>query len=354
LFQTVRPLEKRRAEWPAMNDFTEFLQQYGVDHPPSMRYSAGENFFEWQSRFFEKVRELLEPWLPRTAARVEILSEEDCGTHRRLRLNILLGGPYDLPAFLLIPKGASKTARRAGVIALHGHVKYGMAAVAGLPNEETDARPYEAYGRDAVEAGYVVLAPAWWGWYGRDGHVKHVANRDKCDTIQTAASMYGFQVLTRHIQDGQSAIDVLCAREEVDSDRIGCIGNSYGGRTTMYLAIFDQRIRACVAAGCANLFRERSLKLTSCGIQYPYGLLRYGDVGELFSLIAPRPLQLLTGKADDLMTPADRDAIAATLRNAYERAGAPGHFEYALNSHGHSMVWDDAKRFLAQHLPVRK
>ncbi|MFA7260757.1 MAG: hypothetical protein WC013_14745, partial [Aeromonas bestiarum] len=64
------------------------------------------------------------------------------------------------------------------------------------------------------------------------------------------------------------------------------------GRTAMWATIFDDRIRACVASGCMNTFRERSLKLAACGVQYPYGLLRLGDVPELFSLIAPRPLQL--------------------------------------------------------------
>ena len=58
----------------------------------------------------------------------------------------------------------------------------------------------------------------------------------------------------------------------------------------MWCTIFDPRIVACVASGCMNTFRERSQKLSSCGIQYPFGLLQYGDVPELFSLIAPRPL----------------------------------------------------------------
>ncbi|HAA76431.1 TPA: hypothetical protein DCE37_15055 [Candidatus Latescibacteria bacterium] len=45
-----------------------------------------------------------------------------------------------------------------------------------------------------------------------------------------------------HIQDGQAAIDVLADHSNVDGKQIGCIGNSYGGRTTMWLTLFDQRI----------------------------------------------------------------------------------------------------------------
>jgi hypothetical protein len=60
----------------------------------------------------------------------------------------------------------------------------------------------------------------------------------------------------------------------------------------MWFTIFDERIRACVASGCMNMFRERSLKLASCGIQFLTGVLQYGDVDELFVLIPPRPMQL--------------------------------------------------------------
>tara|TARA_A100001037_G_scaffold240749_1_gene220742 strand:- start:2657 stop:2812 length:156 start_codon:yes stop_codon:yes gene_type:complete len=44
------------------------------------------------------------------------------------------------------------------------------------------------------------------------------------------------------IQDGQAAIDVLADHPNVDGKQIGCIGNSYGERTTMWLTLFDQRI----------------------------------------------------------------------------------------------------------------
>ena len=135
----------------------------------------------------------------------------------------------------------------------------------------------------------MVLSPAWWGWHGRDGHVDRAGGRDKCNVVQMAAGMYGLNVLSLHMQDAQAALDVLAARPEVDADRIGCLGNSYGGRTTMWFTILDERVKACVTSGCMNTFRERSLKLSSCGIQYLPGILAHGDVAELFSLIPPRP-----------------------------------------------------------------
>jgi dienelactone hydrolase len=165
-----------------------------------------------------------------------------------------------------------------------------------------------------------------------------------------AAAMYGLNVLSLHIQDAQAALDVLASRPEVDAARIGCIGNSYGGRTSMWFTIFDPRIRACVASGCMNTFRERSLKLSSCGIQYLPGLLRYGDVPELFCLIAPRPLQLQAGERDALITPSDRDAIQRTVREAYQGLDAGACFDYVLHEEGHLLLWEQARAFLDRHL----
>jgi hypothetical protein len=118
----------------------------------------------------------------------------------------------------------------------------------------------------------------------------------------------------------------------------------------MWFTIFDDRIRACVAAGCMNTFRERSLKLSSCGIQYLPGVLQYGDVPELFSLIAPRPMQLQAGELDPLIHSSDRDMIEGIVRQAYRRLEAEDRFSYVLHSEGHLLLWEPAKEFFEQHL----
>ena len=200
-----------------------------------------------------------------------------------------------------------------------------------------------------------------WCWYRRGGDgrrrramgkggIHRVGNRDRCNVIQMAAGMYGVNVIDLHIQDGQAALDLLTARPEVDGDRIGCIGNSYGGRTTMWLTVFDERIKACVPAGCMNTFRERSLKLSSCGIQYLPGVLQYGVVADLFCMIAPRPMQLQAGAEDPLITPEDRNQIERTVRAAYAEMKAEGNFDYVLHPDGHLLRWDLAEPFLRRAL----
>jgi dienelactone hydrolase len=229
----------------------------------------------------------------------------------------------------------------------NGHHSHGIKTICGVL--KTD---YPPYALQAVRSGYVVLAPGWWGWPGRDGHLDRIGDRDKCNVIQMAASMYGINILDLHIQDGRVAVDVLCSLAEVDAKKIGCIGNSYGGRTTMWLTIFDDRIKACVPSGCMNIFRERSLKLSSCAIQYLPGSLQYGDVPELFSLIAPRPMQLQAGEGDNLITPSDREQIKQVVKKAYRLLGAEKNFEYVLHSRGHTFAWNLAAPFFKRHLEI--
>ena len=333
--------------------FVDFLSAYGAAHPPSMVYREGEDFGEWQARLRRQVDALRGPLPKRVEPEVEVVGSVPGEGYIRYLLRFPVSEFSTLVAYLLVPDGMSPGERRPGLIASHGHAKYGIDSICGLQGMDEGDGARRAYGMFAAQAGYVVLAPAWWGWTGRDGHLDRVGRRDPCNVIQMAAAMYGMNVTDLHIQDGQAAVDVLAARPEVDADRIGCIGNSYGGRTTMWLSILDERIRACVPAGCMNTFRERSLKLSSCGIQYLPGILRYGDVPELLGLIAPRPMQVQAGEGDSLITPSDRDAIAETVRSAYSLLGAEANFEYVLHPDGHLLRWDRAEPFLRRHLGGR-
>ncbi|MFQ6039586.1 MAG: dienelactone hydrolase family protein [Candidatus Poribacteria bacterium] len=335
--------------------FIDLLENYGIAHPPSMVYRDGDDFAQWQIDFRAKVESLRGPLPERVEPTVEIVESVETDDHTRHLLRIPVSDISTLLAYLLLPHGLDPDERRPGIIACHGHATYGIDSICGVRGiDESEARESDdarrAYALSAVRAGYVVIAPAWWGWAGRDGHLDRIGNRDKCNVIQMAAAMYGMNVLDLHIQDGQAALDVLAARPEVDPKRLGCLGNSYGGRMTMWLAIFDERIKACIPAGCMNIFRERSLKLSSCGIQYLPGILRYGDVPELFCLIAPRPMQLQVGEQDSLITPEDRDMIETTVRRAYHLLNAEDNFSYARHPEGHLLLWNLAAPFLKVHL----
>src|SRR4029434_9306852 len=51
------------------------------------------------------------------------------------------------------------------------------------------------------------------------------------------------------VEDTKSALAFLTTRPEVDPDRIGAIGASFGAAVAVYTAGGDQRIAACISAG---------------------------------------------------------------------------------------------------------
>jgi len=257
--------------------FTELLDRFGRSHPPTMKYQKGEDFAAWQQRFRHKLAQLRSPLAERPEPQVERVESIEASDHVRQQLQIRVNEYSTLPANLLLPRDCIPGERRPALLVLHGH-ESDIDAICGVCDLAEDDNKRRAYALAAVQAGYVVLAPSLWGWHGREGHLDRIGRRDKCNVIQMAASMYGLNLVDLHLQDLQAGLDVLAAQPQVDETRIGCLGNSTGGRMTMWLSIVDQRVKACVASGSMNTFRERSLKLASCAIQYPFGLLRYGDV----------------------------------------------------------------------------
>ncbi|HEY3083222.1 MAG TPA: alpha/beta fold hydrolase [Chloroflexota bacterium] len=78
-------------------------------------------------------------------------------------------------------------------------------------------------------AGYVGLTFDYRGWGKSDGEPR------------LRLSPYG------RVEDTQAALTFLAAQPEVDRDRLGLYGISYGGSTAVFTAAIDQRVRAVVS-----------------------------------------------------------------------------------------------------------
>jgi len=58
------------------------------------------------------------------------------------------------------------------------------------------------------------------------------------------AALLGWNTATFRIWDGMRAMDYLASRPEVDSSRLGCMGNSGGGTLSTYISALDKRVKA--------------------------------------------------------------------------------------------------------------
>jgi hypothetical protein len=112
---------------------------------------------------------------------------------------------------------------------------------------------------------------------------------------------------------------------------------------TMMTSALSPRIRVAVISGALNVMQERILGHYGCGAQVIPGLLEFGDVPEISSLIAPRPVLWEVGDRDGLMV---KDRIGPALermRRAWSALGALQNLQ--VDSFGGRHEWHGAKAY---------
>jgi dienelactone hydrolase len=133
--------------------------------------------------------------------------------------------------------------------------------------------------------------------------------------------LLGKVLMAENLRDCLWALEHLARHKAVDAKRLACVGLSYGGRMTMLTTALEPRIRVAVVSGALNVMQERVAARYSCGAQVIPGLLEYGDVPEIGSLIAPRPCVWEVGNRDTLIAPKWADKALERLRRAYRALG---------------------------------
>jgi dienelactone hydrolase len=313
------------------------------DAPLALRFAGGtaEDCRKWQTQFLAKLRELLGPFAPPKTWKTRVVGAADLDDFRREDLVLEADGHPPLPVYLLLPRPRVGK-RRAGVVALHGHGRDGHHPVAGrddLPGvaEAIKSAHYD-YGRQLARHGFAVAAPCLTPFGVRLGSPDRFGKQDPCADTFLRMQILGKLLIAENLRDALWALELLARHAEVDADRLGCAGLSYGGRMTMLTAAVEPRIKAAVVSGALNLMQERVSDPYSCGAQIIPGLLKYGDTPEIASLIAPRPCLWEAGTRDGLVDPKLAAEALARIRRGYAALGAEDRLEVDRFEGGH--VWN--------------
>ncbi len=128
--------------------------------------------------------------------------------------------------------------------------------------------------------------------------------------------------------EDQRALDVLCARPDVDARRVGCGGLSGGGLRTVFLAGLDPRIRCAVCAGMMTTWRDFLLHRshTHTWMCYVPLLPPELDYPEILGLRAPLPTLVLNNREDPLFTLPEMARADEILSAVYAKAQAADHY----------------------------
>lgn len=259
-----------------------------------------------------------------------------------------------LPAYVLIPKQLQDKAP--AVVAWHGH-GYGSREVVGLqPDgtlEEGEPGIHKHFAVELVRRGLIVIAPEMIGFGDRRlaaDRVKDPRKASSCFALSSRLLLIGHTLAGLRVFEAMRVLDYLMGREEVDSERIGCMGFSGGGLIAALSAALDDRIKAVVLSAFTSTFRGSLLAMNHCIDNYLPSIMEHADLPELIGLISPRPLFVESGLEDTLFPRASVQDALTWLEQIYQQEEACGRLEADLFPGKHEVSGRKSYDWLAQRL----
>ena len=242
-------------------------------------------------------------------------------------------------AYLLRSTDPKFAGPRPGLVALHQTTNATIDETAGISGPDS-----LQLGLKLARRGFVVICPRCFLW--QDAVSIQAAVKQFHERQPRTLGMY------KMLYDARRAVDILAAQPGVDVRRLAAVGHSLGAKEVLYLAAFDERIRAAVAS-------EGGLALKSTNWDAPWYLgasIREPSFArnhhELLALTAPRALLILGGEAGPGAADGDRswpliDAALAVYRLFGEspRLGLLNHHQ------GHSISPESFER-IAEWLDI--
>ena len=278
----------------------------------------------------------------RSALRPQVLERAPLQGCIRERVSYLVEPGERVSAYLFLPERAGP---RPAVLCIHQHHReyhLGKSEPAGL-----SGAPEQFYALELAKRGYVTFAPDALGFEERQHQTLRGADFERFVAMRLLTE--GSSLQRKMLWDLQQGLTYLTSRPEVDRRRLGCIGHSLGGQETLFLCAVDRRLAVGVSSCGFSSYRA----IFDAGIlhnlaAYVPGLLRYGDLERVLSLVAPRPFLILAGSEDPLFPLAGVQATVQGAGRAYARAkdrlrleAFPGGHEFSLPMREAAYAWLD-------------
>lgn len=238
-----------------------------------------------------------------------------------------------MPVYILIPE-RSIDGRQDCFLALPGHQGAGKFSVAGCDEipavRDAIARYNYDYGMQLARLGYVAVCPDCRGFGERrdealQNDTENAFLTSTCFQLAHMAEPLGQTVAGMCTWDVMRLIDYIVERDEWNLDTLGCLGFSGGGMQTLWAAALDDRIKQVVISGYLYGYKDSLLILNgNCSCNYVPHLWEHYDMGDIASLIAPRPLLVQSCRDDHLNGPRGLQNVLEQLdivRAAYRLYG---------------------------------
>lgn len=330
-----------------------FLSLYEEGRIYEFKAQTLEEWKIWREGLKEKLVELLGRFPDRVPLEAEILEKKEFDNYIRERIIFNSAPKVSVIGYLLIPKDTKLPAP--GVVALHGH-GYGKDDIVGIWEDGTERSVPDGYQKDfgisLVKNGFVTFAieQACFGERREPEDIAKDKYQSSCRKISFWAMLLGKTVLGMRVWDIMRAIDYLESREEVDKNAIGVMGISGGGMTALFSSALDERIKAAVASGYLNTFKDSILSIYHCECNYVPGILKYAEMYDIAGLIAPRSLLIESGTKDNIFPIKATEFSISKVKKVYELLGATERFDVDIFEGRHQISGRKAFDFLKKEL----
>lgn len=269
-----------------------------------------------------------------------------------------------ISAYLLVPEGASRRARKPAVVMLHDHgarfdigkEKLVRPMTSLLPDGSEDhiarsARQWIDKNFDGVyfadslaSLGYVVLVAdaLYWGerssddaqrWselsYGQPDaarahkqeikRLKNVVYEGQCD-VYDSLQRDGVIWAEKMLRDDAASVRLLASLPYVDEDNIGAFGFSMGAHRCWMLTAFCSEVKCGAALSwMTTLDRSEEMKASdySMAVMPMREQLDFGDIG---MFLVPKPMLFLSGETDHLFPKENVQEAFRKLDSYYDAA----------------------------------
>lgn len=236
----------------------------------------------------DELLKLLGPFPEKTELNAEVLEEIDCGIYIRQKVAYNAEANDRITAYLCLPKNA--TVNTPVIFCHHQHNRQfnlGKSEVMGLMGN-----PDQAYAKELAEKGYITFAPDAIAFEERQGGGEY---------FELATRLVkGKTLMAKVIHDVSIGIDYLASRKEINIDKLGFIGHSYGGKMALWMPAFDDRIKASASnGGCIDY---RNALTPDTGIQMEFcipGIMNKLDLEDIVATIKNCPVLILAGSEDE-------------------------------------------------------
>ncbi len=310
----------------------------------TLAYNGGD-FQRWRRRLRNRLRRLLGK-MPenRVPLNVQHLWRRSHPLGQIEKIVFTSEPHCDVPAYVCIPGNAIPPFPF--MICLQGHSTGMHNSIAVRPEDETQSLKVEGdrdFGIGCMSRGIAALCVEQRSSGERkEKKQSRVCPHNTCHDAFVQALMVGRTLLGERVYDVDRGIDYLATRNDVDMNRIGVMGNSGGGTTSVYAAAVLARLSFAMPSCSFCTFRDSKMALYHCSCGYLPNVLQYAEMADIMGLFAPRPVVITAGKDDSIIPLTGVRRAFRQLKRIYRAAGAQENCHLVIGQNGHRFYAEDA------------